>query len=540
MTVKFVRFLTAVLVLLMVVGLAGAAQASEPVPGAEITVEQGPPVIVQLWIGQNQAMVNGESKTLDTAPILYQDRTMVPLRFIAESLGAKVQWDPAEQKIEIAAEPCNPGDLVCGGVPGAEMPCPPSGCCLNVVLWIGQNRAFVNGEPKALNVPPTLYEDRTMVPLRFIAEAMGADVKWDPAEQCITIALATVVQPPPVDSVNKMEQANKTFRAEIKTAMQEAAQQAKIELAAAEPVDVIAKQPQSTNPDIKVVNYAVQGVDTLTIEQLAKGADVIFTFIQLPKGSELPSGFYVIRISGDPKANKWVAQFKNMDGKVVLEKPAEVGPGDSHLDKGVLKVSIEISFPGPTVGFDIHFDFITITVKSALKIGDGGSNPTPLPEAGQKVVQAAEEYDVSVNDALTQAAKKYEEGISDGWMSLSEGDDLFAAHTVFEGVNDLTSEELAKGQDVFFGYFRTPKGSKLPAGFYNVRIVQESGRWLGRFVNDKGKVIYEAPAEVAEGGNTVKEAPGFWHGHPTGGVGEVDWEWTDRNGTVHSIKITIS
>ncbi|MDH7577417.1 MAG: copper amine oxidase N-terminal domain-containing protein [Bacillota bacterium] len=523
MTAKFARFLTAVLVLLMVVGLAGAAWASEPVPGAEITEPQVPGTTiiynnVKLWIGQNKAVVNGESKTLDTAPMLYEDRTMVPLRFIAESLGANVQWDPAEQKIMIAT----------GGESG-----PAEKTQFDVILKIGQNQAFVNSEPKTLDVPPMLYKGRTMVPLRFIAEALGADVQWDPAEQCVTITLRLM----PIDAF--ITATTKGFNAEIKAAMQEAARQAKIKLAEAEPVEVIGKESQLTKPNVKVVSIAIQGADTLTIEQLAKGADVLFTFLQLPEGSELSSGFYVIRISGDPKANKWVAQFKNMDGKVVLEKPAEVGAGARALPGGKVKVTVKISFPGPTVTLDIHWN--SASIQTAFGIGNGGPDTTPLLEAGQKVVQAVEKYAVSVNDALTQAAKKYENGILDGWMSSSRGDDLLVAHTVFEGVNDLTIEELTKGQDVFFGYFRTPKGSKLPAGFYKVRIVQESGRWLGRFVNDKGEVVYEGPAEVTAGGDIVKS---FWNGWFTHDVGlnsvTGDYHWIDRKGREHSIEITIT
>jgi hypothetical protein len=189
MAVKLVRFLAAVLVLLMVVGLAGAAWAGKPggVPGAEMIVGPGGTATtpksgnVKLWTGRNQAVVNGESKALDVDPMLYGGRTMVPLRFIAESLGADVQWDPAEQKITIA-----------GGEPAA----PAEKTQFDVILKIGRNQAFVNSEPKILDAPPMLYGGRTMVPLRFIAEALGADVQWDPAEQCVTITL----RPMPLDA----------------------------------------------------------------------------------------------------------------------------------------------------------------------------------------------------------------------------------------------------------------------------------------------------------------------------------------------------
>jgi hypothetical protein len=191
MAVKFVRFLTVVLVLLLVVGLAGAAGASEPVPGEP--VGQPAHFLVKLCIGQNQALVNGEPKTLDVPPMLHQGRTMVPLRFIAEALGADVQWDPAEQKITITR--------ACYGDNVEEIELAIEKIERMVKLWIGRNQAFVDGEPKTLDAAPMLYKGRTMVPLRFIAEALGADVKYDPAERCITITLATAlpITPPPTD-----------------------------------------------------------------------------------------------------------------------------------------------------------------------------------------------------------------------------------------------------------------------------------------------------------------------------------------------------
>jgi hypothetical protein len=67
-------------------------------------------------------------------------------------------------------------------------------------------------------------------------------------------------------------------------------------------------------------------------------------------------------------------------------------------------------------------------------------------------------------------------------------------------VEELTLDELAKGQDVFFGYFRTPQSSELPTGFYTVRIAQSAtGEWLARFVDAKGNTVKEVPAIVGHG-----------------------------------------
>ncbi len=62
------------------------------------------PVIIQLKIGDPTAYINGVPRLLDAAPFIAQSRTMVPIRFISEAFGAEVQWDNAERKITIQLE----------------------------------------------------------------------------------------------------------------------------------------------------------------------------------------------------------------------------------------------------------------------------------------------------------------------------------------------------------------------------------------------------------------------------------------------------
>lgn len=57
--------------------------------------------VMELGIGQKTAIVNGEEHTLDVAPEITDDRTFVPLRFVSESVGADVDWDPATRVITI-------------------------------------------------------------------------------------------------------------------------------------------------------------------------------------------------------------------------------------------------------------------------------------------------------------------------------------------------------------------------------------------------------------------------------------------------------
>jgi len=110
-----------------------------------------------------QVKVNGTPLYLSVEPTLVSGRTMVPLRGIFESLGAQVNWDASTRMIT-----ANKGDT-------------------DVQLGIGDRRATVNGRAVYLDAPAMILRGSTMVPLRFVSEALGADVKWLEATQTVAI-----------------------------------------------------------------------------------------------------------------------------------------------------------------------------------------------------------------------------------------------------------------------------------------------------------------------------------------------------------------
>jgi len=85
------------------------------------------------------------------------------MRAIFEELGAKVEWDESTGTVT--------------GVLGET----------TVTLSVGNTVAFVNWKPKRLDVPPEIINDKTMVPVRFIAESLGADVFWQDSTQTVII-----------------------------------------------------------------------------------------------------------------------------------------------------------------------------------------------------------------------------------------------------------------------------------------------------------------------------------------------------------------
>lgn len=112
------------------------------------------PVIDVINNGTNIiVIVNGKQLSFDQPPYIANGSTMVPFRAIAEALGAEVEWDPAVQKITIM------GDKT-------------------VELTVNSTIARVNGASVTLDNPAVISGGRTMVPLRFVGEALGAKVNY--------------------------------------------------------------------------------------------------------------------------------------------------------------------------------------------------------------------------------------------------------------------------------------------------------------------------------------------------------------------------
>lgn len=124
--------------------------------------------VIILTIGSKKALVNNVVLDLDVAPLIESDRTFVPLRFIAESFGAKLEWNASEKRIDIVLD----HPLV----------------KKKITLWIKRNVALVNGNEVIIDAPPfILPPGRTVVPIRFIAESLDAKVEWEPLVKNIII-----------------------------------------------------------------------------------------------------------------------------------------------------------------------------------------------------------------------------------------------------------------------------------------------------------------------------------------------------------------
>ena len=123
---------------------------------------------IVLTIDEHDALVYGTTKTNDVAPKVVNDRTMLPARFVAENLGATVEWDGEKQLVTITGKNEKQEDVT-------------------ILITIGSDYAKVNGEDVKLDSPAFVENNRTYTPIRFISENLGATVEWNETEQTVTI-----------------------------------------------------------------------------------------------------------------------------------------------------------------------------------------------------------------------------------------------------------------------------------------------------------------------------------------------------------------
>lgn len=120
--------------------------------GDYVLVEDSDVKKIELQIGNTLTAVNGTDKVCDVVPRIIEGHTYLPIRFIAETLGCEVTWDEPSRKVTIKQ-----GDIV-----------------LELVI---------DEEIEGFGATAVIRENRTLVPIRYIAEKLGANVIWNPDTQ---------------------------------------------------------------------------------------------------------------------------------------------------------------------------------------------------------------------------------------------------------------------------------------------------------------------------------------------------------------------
>lgn len=161
---KKASLLLAATMLALTLVSAPAGAAVDGGPTASVSGSAAPAALSAAVLSNSVSVViDGTRLSLEQPPLLANGRTLVPLRGIFEALGAEVQWTAATRTVTAVK-----GDTT-------------------VSLRIGQSTAAINGQSVRLDAPAVVAGGHTMVPLRFVSEALGANVQWDARTSTVTI-----------------------------------------------------------------------------------------------------------------------------------------------------------------------------------------------------------------------------------------------------------------------------------------------------------------------------------------------------------------
>lgn len=125
-------------------------------------------VVLKFTIGSTAMTRDGKPIIIDAAPVIQNGRTLLPIRWLADPLGASLSYDGVKRQVTISRAP------------------------LLIILTIGSSKALVNGktvsiDPANPRVVPIILSSRTMLPVRFVAEQLGCSITYDAATRIVTV-----------------------------------------------------------------------------------------------------------------------------------------------------------------------------------------------------------------------------------------------------------------------------------------------------------------------------------------------------------------
>ena len=122
-------------------------------------------------VGLNTVVVDGNTYTMDVAPYIDPNgRTMIPVRYLADVLGMTTTWDSEDQTVTLNNQQLG----------------------ITEILTVGSDQISVRSrsEDKIITMnsaPVVIPPGRTMLPLRYVAQALGCSVQWNPSDKTITV-----------------------------------------------------------------------------------------------------------------------------------------------------------------------------------------------------------------------------------------------------------------------------------------------------------------------------------------------------------------
>jgi len=162
---KMKKTLALLISMFMIMSMTLTACAAEETQ-TDISADSNMEIILQI---DNPIMtVNGTEKEIDpgrgTAPVIVNDRTLLPIRAVVEEMGGNVSWNEESGEVTLTY--------------GTD----------EIRLTIDSTTAYLNDAAETLDVAPQVLNDRTMLPIRFVAESFHFNVDWNETEQKVTVS----------------------------------------------------------------------------------------------------------------------------------------------------------------------------------------------------------------------------------------------------------------------------------------------------------------------------------------------------------------
>ena len=107
--------------------------------------------------------INAQKLKVSNEPVIENGTTLVPMRSIFEALGMTLNWDDATKTATATNDNTE------------------------IKLTLGSTTAYVNGKATTLSVPAKSINGSTMVPVRFISEALGNTIEWNGEDQAVNV-----------------------------------------------------------------------------------------------------------------------------------------------------------------------------------------------------------------------------------------------------------------------------------------------------------------------------------------------------------------
>jgi hypothetical protein len=146
-------------------------------------------------IGMNQYFINNQTPGISMDAAAYIDpasgRTLVPVRYLADALGATTNWDGTTHTVTVTT------------------------AVYTIQLVIGSSRLTVDGQAQTMDAAPVINNGRTYLPARWVAQAMGYDVAWDAANKIVVIYPMSSIGEPAYNFVIAQAQQNAAKPAQV-------------------------------------------------------------------------------------------------------------------------------------------------------------------------------------------------------------------------------------------------------------------------------------------------------------------------------------